>query len=189
MKIIVAAISLMLSFSALAEFGEKVNCKTVTTGEQAIYEGWANCRSTVNFHDYVWRYYPASPSHLRTDWFHSDGRFVSCHAYVPLSHYEPLAKKECDYKPVASVWVYPDEGTTSSQVGANAKDFDGTITKIEMFVDGVKVSGNMKWLHGNAGDTFNVRVIATDNDGYTHTKTRTVTLKYRPPARCGEYLC
>ena len=180
----------MLSFSAMAEFGEKVNCKSTTIGQQAIYEGWADCKATFSGNEKVWRYYSASPQRTRFDWFYnSNSEWQSCSADVPFSHYETVKTTKCDYKPVASVWVYPDEGTTSSQVGANAKDFDGTITKIEMFVDGVKVSGNMKWLHGNAGDTFNVRVIATDNDGYTHTETRTVTLKYRPPAKCGEYLC
>ncbi|MBW8184018.1 hypothetical protein [Shewanella nanhaiensis] len=176
---------LVVSFSASAEFGEKVNCRTETTGQIAIYSGYASCNAYVDGRYYVIDDYVQPTTHQYT--YINDiinGRYASCRAQVPFHSYQDVTSEVCDYKPISSVGFFRIEGSTETLVSANGDDFDGTVVKKELWVDGVKQSSSNSSVDGNVGDVFVVKSRVTDNDGYYTDATKSITIIYRPEDIC-----
>ncbi|CAH9053926.1 hypothetical protein PSECIP111951_00922 [Pseudoalteromonas holothuriae] len=165
--------------------GDPVNCRTQTT-YQTVYFGSASCYTQGTWLQEYIHSSIFSQVHLSEI---SNGKRLSCSATLNQQRQEPVTSEVCDYTPNASLSLYRFEGDTSASVTLRGSDQDGSITKYELWVDGVRKSSNTATLYGNQGDTFTVRGRVTDNDGYTTETSRTVTLIFRPPARCGKYLC
>lgn len=182
MKILIKALTYgclaITSTSILAApFGEKVNCKNKVVGTQYIYYGNATCRiNNVEYSEYVNRSYTSSYTVSKT----INGVRKSC--FATLSNFKPedIIKEVCEYKPVAYIKQYPIEESANGVIEVRGADYDGSIVKTELWIDGVKQSSTTKTLFGNHGDTFQIKAVVTDNDGYTTVNTSTATLKYLP---------
>ena len=190
----IALISLLLasfSFNANAgsEFGEKVNCRN-TTSQLPIYAGWASCRphgASFPIQQYV---APTTLSYVYISQY-SQGSFKSCWANVPFSHYSSVTNTTCDYKPVSSISATPHE-FWETYVRVSGRDYDGNVVKTELWIDGVKkpnrgATSNYAIIHSTV--PFTVKVVVTDDDGYTHTSTKTVTPRNVGPIMCGDVPC
>lgn len=190
----IALLSLLLasfSFTANAgdEFGEKVNCRS-TTSQLPIYAGWAYCTPPgANFP--ISQYVSPTPQSIVFIHQYSEGSFRSCLASVPFSHYSNVTTTQCDYKPVSSISASPHE-FWETYVRVSGKDYDGNVVKTELWIDGVKkpnrgATSNYTMVHSTV--PFTVKVKVTDNDGYTHTSTKTVTPRNVGPIMCGNVPC
>lgn len=102
---------------------------------------------------------------------------LSCVADILFSHQEMVVTEVCDYKPEAKMGFI--HGTRSVNVSSWSRDYDGYLVSEELWVDGVKQSGSSITLTGNRGESFNVKVVAVDNDGYSSSKTQTVVIPDR----------
>lgn len=101
-------------------------------------------------------------------------RELACTATIPFSHQEQIVKNICDYKPEARL-AY-SAGYRAVDVMGFSRDYDGTIVSEQLWVDGVLQSGASITLEGYPGQAFSVTITATDNHGYTDTKSQTVVI-------------
>ncbi|CAM4119291.1 hypothetical protein PSBY109024_10600 [Pseudoalteromonas byunsanensis] len=211
----ISAQCLLLTTAANAG-NNPVNCKNVQVSETKIYAGQASCPAYHHYtrydqnrksqrHTYsevLSQYVPETTRQWTTlsgmatinsnTWMLREYTYrtgISCNAEVPYSHTEPTMELQCEYTPVAGVRVIRDEGTTETYVKAHGVDSDGHIVKAELWVNGVKQSGDSLSLYGNSGDSFQVRGRVTDNDGHTDEISKTVTLIKSPPRMCGNEPC
>jgi len=186
MKIMPALLTLplLLSVPSYAEFGEKLNCRTVKTGDVKMYSGTASCSTSAGtISQYVF------PTASQQTWIsdYIGGSWHSCLATVPFLGFEEVTKTVCDYKPVSSISISHDEDP-SATVTAYGRDYDGSIGKVELWVDGVLQSGNSVKVQGHNYQRFQLRARVTDDDGYTHETSTSVLVKFEP-LKCGRYLC
>lgn len=170
---ILATALLIASNAAHAEFGEKVNCQT-TSSQIPIYAGWASCVTGGVFVD---QYVFASPSSSQIITEYIDGRYYSCWASVPFSHYDTVTSEQCDYKPVARIWASPS-GTATTIVTASGRDFDGSIVENKLWINGQLQSSNSIEGFWSEGTRLTIKARTKDNDGYTHETTKTYYVEF-----------
>ncbi|MCO7226579.1 hypothetical protein [Pleionea sp. CnH1-48] len=169
------------SMSAMAG-GEPVNCRTEIIEQLPIYSGQASCiASHNNFLFTLSAYVPpqSSPRFKITrlvELYSGSVIEVSCVASVPFSHYQPVSREVCDYRPSAKIEV--DQFSYGEvYIKALGYDSDGTIVKKQLFIDGELQNRTSVMLRGAIGQSYLVKVIVTDDDGYESTKTQYVTIE------------
>jgi len=196
------AICALFSTGTLAG-DEPVNCQTQLVGDQSVYGGYASCwvsfRRDDGFYDqeYLTQYVPDTTSptvYISQIVFVGGSSYhLSCNASVPFSHTQPVYQQVCEYTPKVTLQVYQNS-IYSTTVYANTSDRDGSVTKIEWWVDGVKQS--------NTGSSINltrpgrvppfshvVQVRVTDNDGHTDTVSKTAAFRNGMGNNCGNKRC
>jgi hypothetical protein len=196
MKILLNSAALLLAFHNLpafasAPFGEAVNCKTVTS-QVAIYQGYASCtvRSTKPPYDLntLSEYIFATQNNQRYLTAYANGQTYSCWATVPFSHYEPVTRQECQYKPVAE---FNDGMPSHSSFGifSAARDYDGSIVSYQWHVDGAAYSTAASFtLPYKSGltSTYLIQLTVTDNHGHSSSVSRSITV---PNDECRTQAC
>jgi hypothetical protein len=187
MTSVLKSIVLMLSVYnaqvlASAPFGEPVNCRTINS-QIAIYEGTASCwvrsdtppYNSVEVREYVF----GSPVSQRYITSYIAGRYYSCWATVPFSHYQQVTRQECQYKPVAEFHDGMPK-VNSFSVLSSSRDYDGSIVGYQWIVDGVSFSTaasiTLPYKNGQTS-TYQIQLTVTDNDGYTNSSARSITVK------------
>jgi len=163
--------------------GEPVNCREETVGQQAIYQGYAECSVNVNTgerftqREILSGFVQATtrPTVVLAGFFYN--QYYSCTARVPFHTYAELTEEVCDYLPGVKITV--DQFSYGEiYIDVQGWDSDGTIVKWELFIDGVLQSQSDVMLHGDIGQTYLVRGTVTDDDGYTTTTLQYVTIEY-----------
>lgn len=181
-KYLVLIMTMMGVTNAFAECGEKTAC-TITSVQQPYYYGTASCVAYVSgssatfsqqfSHSYsqsvtLWGdvtvMYNNQPTSVRT----------SCSARVPNTAYETVNIEQCKYKPIANFVANDLYG----QMQSKASDCDGTIVRHDWWFNGVKQSSTSSSASYTVRGTqsINVKLTVTDNDGYQHSLTKTVTI-------------
>ncbi|BBN80530.1 hypothetical protein PA25_05150 [Pseudoalteromonas sp. A25] len=156
------------------------------TTYQTIYWGKAKCYTQGEWLAKYYSYSILRSVHLSKG---SGLDYKSCWAEIPFERQQASTTEICDYKPTTPISLYRVEGDTTAIVTLNGSDQDGSITRYELWVDGVRQTGNTAQLVGAQGDSFEVRGRVTDNDGDTTETSKSVSLIFRPPARYDKYLC
>lgn len=190
-KIFVILISVLLSTSSLASGGDqKVNCSTHVT-EIPVYEGWASCFDTFSGRR-LERYFPPSYSSSQTiiECTYMNGRPMcfSCLAVnIPFIGYEVRETEACDYTPKAvpgvKKFAYKPAGPANfwlvEMSGHGSSDRDGRIVKYEWIIDGQYYTGVAPVIRLHSYPSpygSRVTLTVTDDDGYTHSVTKTLAL-------------
>lgn len=200
--IVVSILSTALCSNLALAGDDPVNCQTEVQS-QAIYAGFTSCTATYrdNNNDFqttpLYGTAPESTSSLFTlSSFITDFTgtyYVSCLASVPFSHYQDVNVQVCEYTPNVTLGVIHNN-RRSLNVNANYSDRDGSVTKIEWWVDGVKQSttGSSIQLtrpNPNVQQPHNVEVRVTDNDGHTDSSSRSVLFSNANFNDCGGRRC
>lgn len=167
---------------ATAPFGEPVDCQTVH-GQVAIYEGTARCTVRSDNYPYgnleVSEYIFQTQQQQRYITNYILGRFYSCWANVPFSHYQPVTRQECKYKPVSEFHEGLPQVNSFSVLSAS-RDYDGSIVGYQWLVDGAPYSNaatiSLPYKNGLTS-TYQIQLTVTDNDGYSHSQSRSITVK------------
>lgn len=196
MKILIKSVALLLTLHcvpsfASAPFGEAVNCKTVTS-QVAIYQGNTSCSVRSKNPPYDWNtvseYIFATQINQRYLTAYANGQTYSCWATVPFSHYEPVTRQECQYKPVAD---FSDGMPSHSSFGifSAARDYDGSIVSYQWNVDGAAYSTAASFTlpyKNGLTSTYLIQLTVTDNHGHSSSVTRSITV---PNDECRTQAC
>ena len=166
-----------------------VNCRTVKVAEQHQYMGWANCSVTVydpqgypELHN-LSQYFDVTNIQRKQLSRYIYNGYYSCNADVPYYNTIDITKTVCDYTPQSSFYYSqtPNNLTGSNivSVTSNSSDRDGHIVKYEWWEDNKKVGGDSHTLRlaSHYGKTIQLKLIVTDNQGYTDTTVKTVVIK------------
>ncbi|MEQ3515204.1 hypothetical protein ABMY35_17960 [Pseudoalteromonas sp. BZB3] len=168
--------------SAYSQASTEVDC-TYDVVKKAVYGGWSDCR-THNGSLIEQFVQPSSQQVVLITGYDNNNVLSSCFANVDFWGYENVSVKQCKYKPELQIRMFRMEDSTETKVWIEGSDQDGHITKAELWVNGVKRNSNNTSLRGPAGTEFEVRAKVTDNDGYTASTMRTISLVYRPNNPC-----
>lgn len=168
--------------SAYSQASTEVDC-TYDVVKKAVYGGWSDCR-THNGSLIEQFVQPSSQQVVLITGYDNNNVLSSCFANVDFWGYENVSVKQCKYKPELQIRMLRVEASSETLVWIDASDQDGHIARSEIWVNGVKQNLEIVGLNGAPGTKFAVTGKVTDNDGYTTSTSREITLLYRPDNPC-----
>ncbi|NQZ22933.1 MAG: hypothetical protein HRT53_12865 [Colwellia sp.] len=163
--IITASFTILMSLSAAAADGEKTNCRMESSGNVAIYGGYASCYANgVRLS----KYFSNTPAFSQIIREYRNGTYLQCQANIPFSHYETVTREVCDYKPTGSFRL--DHHGYSTSFYLNPKDSDGSVVSSKIWLDNVLLSAGYGTVHDYYGqNSYMLKAEIVDNDGHKTT--------------------